>query len=66
MEHENLSTDGKGKRRVADTTSANTEVVDRGGVAGSSEEAVVMGAERSRHGVLTMEPINLQIEGRNR
>jgi hypothetical protein len=66
MEHENLSFDVKGKRQVANTTSANTDAIGRGGVACSSEEALVMGVERRSHGVLEMESINLRKEGRNR
>ena len=39
MEHENLSFDVKGKRQVANTTSANTDAIGRGGVACSSDLA---------------------------
>lgn len=56
----------KGKRRVANTTSANTDAVGRGGVARSSVEAPAMGVERRGHGVLAMKSINLRDEGRNR
>jgi len=60
MEPGNLSVDVKGKRRVGNTTSANTEAIDRGGVARSSDEAPVMGVERRGHGVLEMKSINLR------
>lgn len=66
MEHENLSFDVKGKRRVANTTSANTDAIGRGGVACSSDEAPVTGVERRSHGVLEMKAINLRKEGRSR
>jgi hypothetical protein len=33
MEHENLTVDVKGKRRVANTTSANTDAIGRDGEA---------------------------------
>jgi hypothetical protein len=66
MELENLSVDVKGKRQVANTTSANTDATDRDGVACSSDEAPVMGAERRSHGVLEMKSINLRKEGRSR
>jgi hypothetical protein len=59
-EHGNLSVDVKGKRRVANTTSANTDAIGRGGVARSSDEAPVTGVERRGHGVEEMESINLR------
>lgn len=65
MEQGNLPVDVKGKRRVAHTTSANTEATVRGRVARSSIEASVMDVERRGHGVLAMESSNLRIEGRN-
>jgi hypothetical protein len=47
MEHENLPIDVKGKPRVANTTSANTDAIaDRDKVARSSYEAPVMGVKR--------------------
>ena len=66
MEHENLPIDVKGKRRVANTTSANTDAIGRDGVARSSDEAPVMGVERRSHGVLAMKSINVRKERRNR
>jgi hypothetical protein len=45
VEHENLPFDGKGKRQMANTMSANTNAFGRGGVARSSDEAPAMGAE---------------------
>ena len=54
MEHENLLIDVKEKRRVAKTTSANTDAICRDGVACSSDEAPLMGVERRSHGVLEM------------
>jgi hypothetical protein len=65
-EHGNLPIDVKGKRRVANATSANTDATGRGGVARSSVETPVMGVERRGHGVSEMESINLRIEGRSR
>jgi hypothetical protein len=64
MEHENLLIDVKGKRRVANTTSANTDAIGRDGVA--SDEAPVMGVERRSHGVLEMKSVNVRKERRNR
>ena len=66
MEHENLLIDVKGKRRVANTTSANTDASSRDGVVRSSDEAPVMGVERRSHGVLEVKSINVRIERRNR
>jgi hypothetical protein len=64
--HENLPDDGKGKRRVADTTSANTDASGRGGVTRSSDERSVMGRERRGHGVSKMTLVNRRKDGRNR
>jgi hypothetical protein len=66
MEHENLLIDVKGKRRVANTTSANTDAIRRDGVACSSDEAPVMGVERRSHGVLEVKSVNVRKERRNR
>jgi hypothetical protein len=66
MEHENLTVDVKGKRRVANTTSANTDAIGRDGVACSSNEAPVMGVEQRSHAVLEMKSINVREERRNR
>jgi hypothetical protein len=66
VEHENLPIDVKGKRRVAHTTSANTDAIGRDGVTRSSVEAPVMGVERRGHGVLEMKSINVREERRNR
>lgn len=66
MEHENLLIDVKGKRRVAKTTSANTDAISRDGVVRSSDEAPVMGVERRSHSVFEMKLINVRIERRNR
>lgn len=47
MERGSLSSDGKGKRRVAlKATSANTDAEGRGGAVHSSVEASVMDVER--------------------
>ena len=64
--HENLPDDGKGKRRVADTTSTNTDASGRGGVTRSSDERSVMGRERRGHGVSKMTLGNRRKDGRNR
>jgi len=66
MEHENLTVDVKGKRRVANTTSANTDAIGRDGVTRSSDEAPVMGVERRSYSVLEMKSVNLRQEGRSR
>ena len=66
MEHENLPIDVKEKRRVADTTSANTDAIGRDGVTRSSDEAPVMGVERRSHSVLEMKSINVRRERRSR
>lgn len=66
MEHGNLLIDVKGKRRVANTTSANTDTISRAGVARSSDETFVMDVERRGHGVLEMKSINAPKERRNR
>lgn len=46
MERGNLAWDAKGNRRVADTTSENTDTHVRGGATRSSEEGAVMVLER--------------------
>jgi hypothetical protein len=52
MERGNLTWDGKGNRRVANTTSENTKAHGRGGVARSSDEVVVMTVERRGYVIL--------------
>jgi hypothetical protein len=52
MERGNLTWDAKGNRRVAKTTSENTNAHDRGGVTCSSDEVAVMAMERRGHVIL--------------
>jgi hypothetical protein len=64
--HENLSDDGKGKRRMADTMSANTDASGRGGATRSSDERSVTDLEQRGRSVQKVLLVNRREDGRSR